>query len=115
MAYSSYRKAPSLRRLHAETRLIRTVNQTLTIAVAVVLGGIVYCFTFPEKHRLAEIQERLRSKQLEEKLVLAEKEQRMMELQALDSDKEFIELKAADRLNLHHPGEKILRIKREDL
>jgi cell division protein FtsB len=48
-----------------------------------------------------------------EKKVLAEKEYRETEYQALKEDPEFLELNAMDRLNLHREGERVYRIKRD--
>jgi cell division protein FtsB len=49
-----------------------------------------------------------------EKKILAEKEYRETEYLALKEDPEFLELKAMDRLNLHRPGDKVYRIKRDE-
>ena len=47
-------------------------------------------------------------------VVQAEKDYRETEYLALKEDPEFLELKAMDRLNLHRPGDKVYRVKRDE-
>ena len=101
-----------LKRLEAQTHVIRFFNRLVFGVMGLVLGLAVVASALPHKRRLTDLEfELARVLEAEEK-VLAEKEYREIEYLALKEDPEFLELKAMDRLNLHRQGEKVYRIPR---
>lgn len=112
MAHRKKTESLPIKRLQAQTRAIHSLNKVLFAAVGLAAGCVVVATWFPQQRKLAELQQKLRETEEQERLVLAEKEYRETELRAMRDSNEFIELKALDRLPWHHPGEKIFRIQR---
>lgn len=102
-----------LKRLEAQTQVIRVVNRLVFCVLGLVLGLAVVASALPQKRRLQDLEFKLARTLEAEKKVLAEKEYRETEYQALKEDPEFLELNAMDRLNLHREGERVYRIKRD--
>lgn len=102
-----------LKRLEAQTQVIRVVNRLVFCVLGLVLGLAVVASALPQKRRLQDLEFKLARTLEAERKVLAEKDHRETEYQALREDPEFLELKAMDRLNLHREGERVYRIKRE--
>jgi cell division protein FtsB len=101
-----------LKRLEAQTQVIRAVNRIVFGVMGLVLGLAVVASALPQKRRLHELEAKL-ARTLEAELnVVAEKDHRETEYLALKEDPEFLELNAMDRLNLHREGERVYRIKR---
>lgn len=103
-----------LKRLEAQTQVIRAFNRIVFGVLGLVLGLVVVASALPQKRHLTDLEFELARVLEEEKKVLAEKEYRDAEYLALKEDPEFLELKAMDRLNLHREGGKVYRIKRDD-
>jgi len=112
MAKSKRKESHQIKRLQAQTQVIHSMNKLLFACVGLAVGCVVCATYFPAKRHLGELQQKLAETEQQEQAVLREKEYHETELQAMKTDMAFVELKAMDRLNLHHPGEKILRIKR---
>ena len=102
-----------LKRLEAQTRVICTFNRIIFAVIGLILGLAVVASALPQKQRLAELRFKLAQTLEAEKRILAEKEFRETELQALKEDPAFLELKAMDRLNVHREGEKVYRFTRD--
>jgi cell division protein FtsB len=101
-----------LKRLEAQTQVIRAVNRIVFGVMGLVLGLAVVASALPQKRRLQELESKLERTLEAEAKVVAEKDHRETEYLALKDDPEFLELNAMDRLNLHRNGERVYRIKR---
>lgn len=101
-----------LKRLEAQTQVIRAVNRIVFGVMGLVLGLAVVASALPQKRRLQELEAKLARTLEAEAKVVAEKDHRETEYLALKEDPEFLELNAMDRLNLHRAGERVYRIKR---
>lgn len=101
-----------LKRLEAQTQVIRAVNRIVFGVMGLVLGLAVVASALPQKRRLQELESKLERTLEAEAKVVAEKDHRETEYLALKEDPEFLELNAMDRLNLHRKGERVYRIKR---
>jgi hypothetical protein len=101
-----------LKRLEAQTQVIRAVNRIVIGVMGLVLGLAVVASALPQKRRLHELESKLALTLEAEAKVVAEKDHRETEYLALKEDPEFLELNAMDRLNLHREGERVYRIKR---
>ncbi len=101
-----------LKRLEAQTQVIRAFNRIVFGLMGLVLGLAVVASALPQKRRLTDLEFELARVLEAEKKVMAEKEYREIEYLALKEDPEFLELKAMDRLNLHRQGEMVYRIPR---
>lgn len=101
-----------LKRLEAQTQMIRAVNRIVIGVMGLVLGLAVVASALPQKRRLQELEAKLARTLEAEAKVVAEKDHRETEYLALKEDPEFLELNAMDRLNLHREGERVYRIKR---
>lgn len=103
-----------LKRLEAQTQVIRAVNRIVFGVMGLVLGLVVVASALPQKRHLQDLEFELARVLAAEQKVLAEKEYRETEYLALKEDPEFLELKAMDRLNLHRKGDKVYRIQRAE-
>jgi cell division protein FtsB len=103
-----------LKRLEAQTQVIRAVNRIVFGFLGLVLGLFVVASALPQKRQLIDLEFELARVLEAEKVVQAEKDYRETEYLALKEDPEFLELKAMDRLNLHRPGDKVYRVKRDE-
>lgn len=101
-----------LKRLEAQTQVIRAVNRFVICVLGLVLGLVVVASALPQKRRLEDLEYKLARTLEAERKIVAEKEYRETEYLALKEDPEFLELNAMDRLNLHREGERVYRIKR---
>lgn len=99
-------------RLRAQTRAIRTMNGVLMCCCGLALGSLMVATALPQRQQLADKQAALERVLEKEREVLAEKEDKQAGYEALRHDREYLELHARDRLNLHREGEKIYRIER---
>lgn len=102
-----------LKRLEAQTQVIRAFNRIVFGVLGLVLGLVVVASALPQKRHLADLEFELARVLEAEKKIVAEKEYREIEYRALKEDPEFLELKAMDRLNLHREGDKVYRMKRD--
>ena len=102
-----------LKRLEAQTQVIRAFNRIVFGVLGLVLGMVVVASALPQKRHLTDLEFELARVLEAEKKIVAEKEYRETEYLALKEDPEFLELKAMDRLNLHRQGDKVYRMKRD--
>lgn len=109
------KKVPSvkLKRLKVQTRILAVANRLVLSSLGLILGLAVVASALPQRRQLKVLEGQLALTLEEEKRVLAEKEYREIEYKALREDPRFLELKAMDRLNLHHRGETVYRIRRD--
>ncbi len=111
MAIRKRQQDVRLFRLQAQTKVIRSMNKLLLAVAGLVLGCAALATWLPQKRELARLEAKLEETERLEREVLAEKSHRDAELQAMREDREFLELKAMDRLNLHRPGDKVYRVR----
>jgi uncharacterized protein YacL len=102
-----------LKRLEAQTQVIRAFNRIVFGILGLVLGLVVVASALPQKRELENLEFELARVLEAEKAVMSEKEYRETEYLALKEDPEFLELKSMDRLNLHREGDKVYRMKRD--
>lgn len=112
-AEESSRSGKKLTRLQAQTRAIRLVNGLLVCVLGLLIGMAVVATALPQRRAMEAKHRELDDVLAREAEVIAEKEDKMASLKALREDREYLELHARDRLNLHEPGEKIYRMERE--
>lgn len=103
-----------MKRLEAQTRVIRAVNRIVFGLMGLAVGLAVVASALPQKRQLLDLEAELARVLEAEAKVNAEKEYREAEYLALKEDPEYLELKAMDRLNLHREGDKVFRIQRDD-
>ncbi len=99
-------------RLQAQTRAIRTFNGLMVCILGLAVGLAVVATALPQKRLLEERRVKLRGIEEEERQVIARRDDREASYRALREDPDYLEIHARDRLNLHRPGETILRIER---
>ena len=107
------RSGRKLTRLQAQTRAIRVFNGLLVCVLGILIGMAVVATALPQRRAMEAKHAELEVVLAREAEVVAEKEDKMASLKALREDREYLELHARDRLNLHEPGEKIYRMERE--
>lgn len=100
-------------RLQAQTRAIRAFNGVILCLFGLSLGLVVVATALPQKRKLVE--KRLEHERFlqREKDTLALKEDKQAAYEALLGNREYLEIHARDRLDLHRKGEKIFRIERD--
>ena len=79
-------------------------------------GLLVACLAIPLRPRLAEyraLDEQGKALETQRVALLAEFQRRDNELQMLDSDPKFVEIKARDTLDMCQPGEVVFRFEDE--
>lgn len=106
-------EAAMLTRLEARTRVIQGAGKLALIACCLSLGFVVVATAFPQRRALEKLEARLKQAQAHERVVLAERDQRRIELRALREDPEFLEIHARDRLDYCRDGEKVFRFRRD--
>jgi cell division protein FtsB len=102
-----------LTRLEARTRMIRGAGRVVLVAFGVALGFVVLATAVPQRRELHRLEVRLEQAKERERIVLAEREQRRIELRALREDPAYLEIHARDRLDYCREGERILRFRRD--
>jgi len=106
-------EAAKLTQLEARTRMIRGAGRLGFIAFGLALGFVVLATAVPQRRELAKLEARLAQAVERERIVVAEREQRQIELRALREDPAYLEMHARDRLDYCREGERILRFPRE--
>ncbi len=76
------------------------------------LGALAVASALPQMRQLEDKRMELLRIEEKEREVIALKEDAEAGYRALREDQEYLELHARDRLNLHHPDEKIYRPER---
>ena len=99
--------------MEARTRVMNAVSMVVFAFACIMAGLVVVAVALPQGRKVTELEQKLEQAKSREEQVLAEKEYRDTELRALREDRNYIELKARDRLDLYREGEKVLRIHRE--
>lgn len=89
------------------------VNGVVLCIFGLAVGALAVATAIPQIHKLSEKESELARTLEAEAQVLAERADAEATLDALQNDREFLELHARDRLNLYRPGEKIYRIERD--
>lgn len=105
-------EAAKLTRLEARTRMIRGAGRLVFIVFGVALGFVVLATAVPQKRELDKLEVRLEQAKDRERVILAEREQRNIELRALREDPAYLEIHARDRLDYCREGERVLRFER---
>ncbi len=106
-------EAAKLTRLEARTRMIRGAGRLVFIAFGVALGFVVLATAVPQRRQLDKLEARLEQAKDRERVILAEREQRSIELRALREDPAYLEIHARDRLDYCLEDERILRFQRD--
>lgn len=102
----------NVRRLEAQTRVIKTTNR-IFIAVIFLCVAIGFFATYwPEKKKLAKLKEQLEEARQRQEVAEGRLDYLHVKLNALKEDPTFLEIQSRDRLQLYRPGETIFRIER---
>lgn len=102
-----------LARLEARTRVVKALVRCAFVLFCVSLGFVVVAMAVPQQRLLKKLEAKLVEAKEREKVALADREHRRIELQALREDPAYLEIHARDRLNMCREGERILRFKRD--
>ena len=106
-------EAAKLTRLEARTRVIQGAGKLALIACCLSLGFVVVATAFPQRRALEKLEGRLALAKEQECQVIAERDQRRIELRALREDPAYLEIHARDRLDYCRDGEKVFRFRRD--
>lgn len=106
-------EAAKLTRLEARTRVIQGAGKLALIACCLSLGFVVVATAFPQRRTLEKLEARLTLAKEQERQVIAERDQRRIELRALREDPAYLEIHARDRLDYCRDGEKVFRFRRD--
>lgn len=102
-----------LLRLETRIRLVQVSGRIVFTAFCASLGFLVVATAFPQRRELEKLESKLDAARQNERKVVAEKEQRHIELRALREDPAFLEIQARDRLDYCLEGERVLRFRRD--
>lgn len=102
-----------LARLEARTRVVKALVRCAFVLFCVSLGFVVVAMAVPQQRLLKKLEAKVIEAKEREKVALADREHRRIELQALREDPAYLEIHARDRLNMCREGERILRFKRD--
>lgn len=102
-----------LTRLEARMRVTQGVCKLALIAFCVAVGFVVVATAFPQRRALEKLEANLKLAQERERVVVAERDSRRIELRALREDPAFLEIHARDRLDYFREGERVLRFRRD--
>jgi cell division protein FtsB len=100
---------PIARRQRRVERL-HTVNRLLAFLVVLVTLGALGISFIPIRHKTKELEETLRIRNQELAAEILLQKQRFRELHLLQSDPDYLETIARDKLDLMKPGETIFRL-----
>ena len=106
-------EAAKLTRLEARTRVIQGAGKLALIACCLSLGFVVVATAFPQRRTLEKLEAKLELAKEQERQVIAERDQRRIELRALREDPAYLEIHARDRLDYCRDGEKVFRFRRD--
>lgn len=101
-------------RAEARGRGLRWLNQMVFGVLCLCVGSMVVAAAWPERKRTAEMERTLAETLERERESLARREQHQLELEALKQDREYLELRARDRLDWYREGERVYRIVRPE-
>ena len=105
--------AGTFARLEYRTRLVKALVRCAFVLFCLSLGFVVVAMAMPQLRILKKLEAKVAEAREREKLALAERDHRRIELQALREDPAFLEIHARDRLDMCREGERVLRFKRE--
>lgn len=94
-------------------RVIQVGVKLALMACCVAVGFVVVATAFPQRRTLEKLEANLKAAQARERLVMAERDFRRIELRALRGDPEFLEIHSRDRLDYFREGERVLRFRRD--
>jgi len=100
-------------RLESRTRVIQGASKVALMACCLAMGFVVVATAFPQRRQLEKLEAILKLAQERERLVVAERDCRRIELRALREDPAFLEIQARDRLDYFREGERVLRFRRD--
>ncbi len=109
---TKYLTPRKLSRIKASTRIFTQVSKALYLVIACAFGLLILATAAPHKREHATLQKQLQKTLKREEMILARKEHKEIQLQALRTDNTYLELLARDRLNYYKEGERILRFDR---
>lgn len=94
-------------------RAIQWVGRLALMGCCMAIGFVVVATAFPQRRMLEKLEVSLKLAQERERLVVAERDSRRIELRALREDPAFLEIHARDRLDYFREGERVLRFRRD--
>lgn len=100
-------------RLRAQTKAIRVGSGLALCLFGLTVGSLAVATALPQKRKLSQKERELAQVELQERQILALKDDQKASYEALREDPEYLELHARDRLNVYRRGEKIYRIERD--
>ncbi len=101
-------------KIEARTEWIRSLNRSVVSVMALGVGVVVVASAVPERKRLSAMETELRETIAREAEARAERDADAVHYQALKDDPQYLEERARDRLDYCRPGERVLRIQREE-
>ncbi len=102
-----------LRRLESRVRVIHGLRRMVFVVFCASFGFLVLATAVPQKKEMEKLEGKLAATRQSERRVVAEQEQRRIELRALREDPSFLEIHARDRLDFCCEGERVLRFRRD--
>jgi cell division protein FtsB len=106
-------EAGILSRLESRSRLTKALVRYVFVVFCISLGFVVVATAVPQRKILKKLEAKVAEAKERERVALAERDHRRIELQALREDPAYLEIHARDRLDMCRDGEKVLRFKRE--
>lgn len=106
-------EADQLSRLEARTRFVKAAVRIFAVLFCMSLGFVVVATAVPQRSELKRLEEKVAEATERERVALADKEHKQIELKALREDPEYLELQARDRLDMYREGERVLRFRRD--
>lgn len=112
ISQKSRKRKPYRQVMEARTKSIAFLNLAAFVVLILLICVAVAVSVIPQWKELQRLEAELDETKASENEAIATLDQRGRELSALRNDHEFQELRARDLLDLHMPGESIIRIKR---
>ena len=106
-------EAEILSRLESRTRLTKVLVRYVFVVFCISFGFVVVATAVPQRRLLKQLEVKVVEARERERVAMAERDHRRIELQALREDPAYLEIHARDRLDVYRDGEKVLRFKRE--
>lgn len=99
------------RRLEVRSRVLQGAVQVFFAVLCLSIGFVVISTGMPQQRRLDELEAKLEQTKAREREVLAEREFCEIEYEALRTDREYVEIRAGDLLDVHREGERVLKFR----
>ncbi|MCX7712883.1 MAG: septum formation initiator family protein [Chthoniobacterales bacterium] len=103
-------KLRSFQRAEQRSSIWPFLNRILLMLILMVSGALVYLMYYPENARLEDLRNKVQKLREQEKQVELENRLLQREIHLLQTDPEYLELIARDKLDLMKPGETIFRL-----